>query len=80
VFRDSQAELWATVAVLQELMFYFASRPSGLLSVQRRLTLYILARRLQKQKAKLNPHVDVCDFIGYFIFPGLCGLLHVLIL
>jgi hypothetical protein len=34
---------------------------------QRGLTLYTLASRLQKQKAKLNPHMAACDFIGYFI-------------
>jgi hypothetical protein len=33
----------------------------------RSLTLYTLASRLQKQKAKLNPLVATCDFIGYFI-------------
>jgi hypothetical protein len=41
---------------------------------QRRLTLYTLASRLQKQKAKLNPHMAACDFIGYFISPVLCHL------
>jgi hypothetical protein len=47
---------------------------------QRGLTLYTLASRLQKQKAKLNPHMATSDFIGYFIFPVLCDLLHVSIL
>jgi hypothetical protein len=27
-----------------------------------------------KQKAKLNPHLAACDFIGYFISPVLCDL------
>jgi hypothetical protein len=39
---------------------------------QRGLTFYTLASRLQKQKAKLNPHIAA--FIGYFIFPVLCDL------
>jgi hypothetical protein len=39
---------------------------------QRSLTLYTLASRLQKQKAKPNPHMAACDFIGYFISPVLC--------
>jgi hypothetical protein len=43
------------------------------------LTLCTLARRLQKQKTKLNPHMAACDFIGYFITPVLCDL-HVSIL
>jgi hypothetical protein len=46
---------------------------------QRGLTLCTLASRLQKQKAKLNPHMAACDFIGYFISPVLCDL-HVSIL
>jgi hypothetical protein len=46
---------------------------------QRGLTLYTLASRLQKQKAKLNPHMDACDLIGYFISLVLCDL-HVSIL
>jgi hypothetical protein len=37
---------------------------------QRGLTLYTLASRLQKQKAKFNPHMAACDFIGYFIPPS----------
>jgi hypothetical protein len=44
---------------------------------QRGLTLYTLASRVQKQRAKLNPHMPACDFIGYFIFPVLGDLLHV---
>jgi hypothetical protein len=47
---------------------------------QRGLTLYTLASRLQKQKAKLNSYMVVCDFIDYFIPPVLCNLFHVLIL
>jgi hypothetical protein len=46
---------------------------------QRGLILYTLATRLQKQKAKLNPHMAACDFIGYFISPVLCDL-HVSVL
>jgi hypothetical protein len=45
----------------------------------RGLTLYTLTSRLQKQKAKLNPLVAACDFIGQFIFLVLCDL-HVSIL
>jgi hypothetical protein len=52
--------------------------PKAELREQRGLTLYTLASRLQKQKAKLNPLVAACDLIGYFIFPVLCDL-HVLI-
>jgi hypothetical protein len=47
---------------------------------QRGLTLYTLASRLQKQKAKLNPHMAACDFIGYFISTVLCDLHHVSVL
>jgi hypothetical protein len=47
---------------------------------QRGLTLYTLASRLQKQKAKPNPHMAACDSIGYFISPVLCDLLHVSVL
>jgi hypothetical protein len=43
-------------------------------------SLYTLASRLQKQKAKFSPHMALCDFIGYFISPVLCDLLHVSIL
>jgi hypothetical protein len=32
---------------------------------QRGFTSYTLASRLQKQKAKLNPHMAACDFVGY---------------
>jgi hypothetical protein len=46
---------------------------------QRGLTLYTIPSRLQKQKAKLNPHMAAHDFIGYFIPPVLCEL-HVSIL
>jgi hypothetical protein len=54
-------------------MFYCASTdpadscPKAEPWEQRVLTLYTLASRLQKQKAKLNPHMAACDFIGYFI-------------
>jgi hypothetical protein len=46
---------------------------------QRGRTLYTLVSRFQEQKAKLNPHMAACDFIGYFISLVLCDL-HVLIL
>jgi hypothetical protein len=64
-------------------MFYCASIgpayscPKAEPQKQRGLTLYTLASRLQKQKAKLSSHVAVYDFIGYFISPVLCDLLHV---
>jgi hypothetical protein len=45
---------------------------------QRGLTLYTLASRLQKQKAKLNPHMAACDSISYFISPVLCDHVSVL--
>jgi hypothetical protein len=83
---ESQAELWDTVAIQQEAMFYCAiTDPADLFPKaepweQRGLTLNTFASRLQKQKAKLNPLVAACDFIGYFIFSVLCDLLHVLIL
>jgi hypothetical protein len=35
----------------------------------RGLTLYMLASRLQKQKAKLNPYMLACNSIGYFNAP-----------
>jgi hypothetical protein len=47
---------------------------------QRGLTLHILASRLQKQKAKLNPYMAACDFIGYFISPVLFDLFQVSVL
>jgi hypothetical protein len=34
---------------------------------QRHLTLYTLASRLQKQKARSNPYMVIFNFIGYFI-------------
>jgi hypothetical protein len=34
---------------------------------QRSLTLYTLASRLQKQKARSNPYMVIFNFIGYFI-------------
>jgi hypothetical protein len=46
---------------------------------QRGLTLCNLASRLQKHKAKLNPHMAACDLIGYFISPVLYEI-HVSIL
>jgi hypothetical protein len=67
-------------------MLYFSSTdpvdlcPKAEPGEQRGLTLHTLASRLQKQKAKLNPHTAACDFIGYFISPVLCDLLHVSIL
>jgi hypothetical protein len=33
---------------------------------QRGLTLYTLASRLQKQKARSNPYMAIFNFIGYF--------------
>jgi hypothetical protein len=33
---------------------------------QRCLTLYILASKLQKQKARSNPYMAIYNFIGYF--------------
>jgi hypothetical protein len=42
--------------------------------------LYTLVSRLQKQKAKLNPYMVACNFIGYFIPLVLRDLLHVSIL
>jgi hypothetical protein len=30
------------------------------------LTLYMLASRLQKQKARYNPYMVIFNFIGYF--------------
>jgi hypothetical protein len=66
-------------------MLYFAGTdpvdlcPKDEHGEQRDLTLCTLASRLQKQKAKLNPHMAVCDFIGCFISPVLCDF-HVSIL
>jgi hypothetical protein len=56
-------------------------RPRGLMSPVNKgvSALYTLASRLQKQKAKLNPHMATCDFIDYFISPVLCDF-HVSIL
>jgi hypothetical protein len=74
---------WGSLA---EATFYCASTdsvdlcPKAEPREQRGLTLYTLASRLQKQKAKLNPHMVACDFIGYFIPPVLCDLLYVSIL
>jgi hypothetical protein len=57
-------------AIYQEATFYCADiDPADLCpkrepQEQRELTLYTLASRLQKQKAKLNPHMTACDFIG----------------
>jgi hypothetical protein len=54
----------------QHFIVLAQTQPQG----QRSLTLYTLANRLQKQKAKLNPHMVACDFTGYFIPPVLCDL------
>jgi hypothetical protein len=86
ILGESQDEIWDTEAVQQEAMFYCAGTDSADLcpkvepQEQRGLTLYTLASRLQKQKAKLDPHMTACDFIGYFISPVLCDLLHVSII
>jgi hypothetical protein len=42
---------------------------------QRGLTLYTLASRLQKQKARFNPYIVACNSIGSP--PVLCDLLYV---
>jgi hypothetical protein len=55
------------------------SCPKAASREQRCLTLCTLASRLQKLKAKLNPHMAAYDFIGCFISPVLCDL-HVSIL
>jgi hypothetical protein len=54
-------------------MFYCASTdpadscPKAEPREQRGLTLYTLANRLQKQKARSNPYMVIFNFIGYFI-------------
>jgi hypothetical protein len=54
-------------------MFYCASTdsvdscPKAEPREQRGLTLYTLASRLQKQKARSNPYMVIFNFIGYFI-------------
>jgi hypothetical protein len=61
-------------------MFYCASTnsmdscPKAEPREQRGLTLYTLASRLQKQKARSNPYMVVFNFIGYFTLV-LCGFL-----
>jgi hypothetical protein len=53
-------------------MFYCASTdsvdscPKAEPRQQRGLTLYTLASRLQKQKARSNPCMVIFNFIGYF--------------
>jgi hypothetical protein len=61
-----------TEAIQQEAMLYCAgtdsvdSSPKAEPREQRRFTVYTLASRLQKQKAKLNPYVVAYNFTGYF--------------
>jgi hypothetical protein len=45
------------------------SHPKAEPGEQRDLTLYTLASRLQRQKARFNPYMVICNFIGYFT-PG----------
>jgi hypothetical protein len=76
-------EHWGSLAGSNVLLC--RHRPRGLVFKgwaweQRDLNLYTFASKLQKQKAKLNTHMAPCDFIGYFIPPVLCDLLHVSIL
>jgi hypothetical protein len=72
VLQESQAELWDTEVVYQKAMFYCASTdpadlcPKAEPREQRGLTLYILASRLQKQKARSNPYMVIYNFIGFF--------------
>jgi hypothetical protein len=76
---ESQAEIRDTEAVFQEATFYCASTdpvdscPKAE-PPRTNIPLYTLASRLQKQKAKLNPHMAACDFIGYFISPCFSSL------
>jgi hypothetical protein len=78
MFWESQAKIWDTEAVKQEVTFYCAHRdpadscPKAEPREQRDLTLCTLASRLQKQKAKLNPNMAACEFTGNFISPMLC--------
>jgi hypothetical protein len=46
----------------------------------KRSHLIYLCKQVTEEKAKLNPYMAACDFIGYFIPPVLCDLLHVSIL
>jgi hypothetical protein len=72
MLQESQAELWDTEVVYQKAMFYCASTdpadlcPKAEPREQRGLTLYILASRLQKQKARSNPYMVIFNFIGFF--------------
>jgi hypothetical protein len=86
VLQESEDEIWDTEAVQQEATFYCAGTDSkdsctkAEPQEQRGFTLYTLVSRLQKEKAKLNPNMVACDFIGYFIPPVLCDLFYILIL
>jgi hypothetical protein len=44
------------------------------------ISLYIpLQVGYRSKKAKFNPYMIACDFIGYFIPPVLCDLFYILI-
>jgi hypothetical protein len=72
VLWESQGEIWDTEAVWQEAMFYFPGKtqadlyPKAEPREQRGLTLYTLASRLQRQKARSNPYMVIFNSIDYF--------------
>jgi hypothetical protein len=72
MLQESQGEIWDTEALLQEATFYCASTdPADLCPKadsweQRGLTLYTLASRLQKRKARSDPHMVMFNSVGYF--------------
>jgi hypothetical protein len=80
ILWETQTETRDTEANQQEAMFYCASTdsadscPKVELQEQRGLTLYTLARRLQKQKARFIPYMVTCNSIEYFILV-LCDFL-----
>jgi hypothetical protein len=71
MLQESQVETWDTKA-FQEAVFISVLAAAQLIHIQRLSPknkgvslLYMLASRLQKQKARFNLHMVVCNCIGY---------------
>jgi hypothetical protein len=80
VLQESQAEIQDTEAVCRKQHFIVLAQTQWthvqrLSHENKEFSPYIpLQAGLQKQKAKRNPHVAACDFIGYLISLVLLGV------
>jgi hypothetical protein len=50
------------------------------LSLKNKEVSFYISLQVTQAKPKLNPNMAACDFIGYFISPVLCDLLHISVL